>query len=44
VTNAVSVGRHVITEAVVVEKLIDKPVLATNTPEIHEQVIDQVTE
>jgi len=44
VTNAVSVGRHVVTEAVVVEKLIDKPIQATHISEIVEQAIDEEEE
>ena len=44
VTNAVSVGRHVVTEAVVVEKLIDKPIPATHISEIVEQAIDEEVE
>jgi len=44
VTNAVTIGKVVVTEAVVVEKLIDKPVPVSSKSGIIEQVVDEETE
>ncbi|MDD4969208.1 MAG: ATP-binding cassette domain-containing protein [Paludibacter sp.] len=43
VTNAVSIGKVVVTEAVVVEKLIDKPVSVQHTAGVIEQIIEEET-
>ena len=44
VTNAVTIGKVVVTEAVVVEKLIDKPVPVSSKTGIIEQVVDEEIE
>ena len=44
VTNAVTIGKVVVTEAVVVEKLIDKPVPVSSKTGIIEQVVEEETE
>ena len=44
VTNAVTIGKVVVTEAVVVEKLIDKPVPVSSKSGIIEQVVDEEIE
>jgi len=44
VTNAVTIGKVVVTEAVVVEKLIDKPVSVSPKSGIIEQVVEEETE
>lgn len=44
VTNAVSIGKVVVTEAVVVEKLIDKPVAGTHKTETIEKIISEEVE
>jgi len=44
VTNAVTIGKVVVTEAVVVEKLIDKPVPVSPKSGIIEQVVDEEIE
>jgi len=41
VTNAVSIGKVVVTEAIVVEKLVDKPVTDSNKVEILEQIVKE---
>jgi len=43
VTNAVSIGKVVVTEAVVVEKLIDKPISVKHDHGIIEQIIEEET-
>ena len=44
VTKAVSIGKVVVSEAVVIEKLIDKPVSESHKSEVLEQIINEDTE